>query len=233
MAGASFILRSSQLIERSVTPSKPREILGWAVGTFGSELAAACSFGGLTGMAVLDMLVSIDRSIPVYYLDTGLLFPETYEHIRTVTAYYGITPIAVQPALSVKQQNSEYGAALWERDPDACCELRKVAPQREFLQSYRAWVTGLRRDQSPSRKDVEAVEYDAKFNLTKISPFAAWTEQQVREYIRERGVPYNPLLERGYASVGCIPCTRAIHAGEDPRAGRWSGSLKTECGLHV
>jgi phosphoadenosine phosphosulfate reductase len=221
------------LIKGPVPQSTPRKILRWAVQEFGSELAVACSFGGLTGTVVLDMLVSIDRSIPVYYLDTGLLFPETYEHIRTVSAYYGIAPIAVRPALSVAQQNDEYGSVLWDRDPDTCCALRKVAPQREFLQHYRAWVTGLRRDQSSSRKDVETVAYDTKFDLTKISPFAAWTEQHVWEYVREHGVPYNPLLERGYASVGCIPCTRVVRPGEEARAGRWSGSVKTECGLHV
>jgi phosphoadenosine phosphosulfate reductase len=207
--------------------------LRWAVDEFGPTLAVACSFGGVTGMAVLDMLVGIDPSIPVYYLDTGLLFPETYEHIATAAAYYGITPIAVKPALALSEQAYEHGPALWERDPDRCCALRKVAPQHEFLRHYRAWVTGIRRDQTSSRESVDQVGYDEKFGLVKISPFANWTEGQVWEYVRERGVPYNPLHDRGYPSVGCAPCTRAVRSGEDARAGRWSGTLKTECGLHV
>lgn len=211
----------------------PREILRWAVDEFGPDLAVACSFGGVTGMAILDMLASIDRTVPVYYLDTGLLFPETYEHIARVAAYYGITPIAVRSELSVDAQAREHGAALWERDADFCCALRKVEPQRVFLEKYRAWVTGVRRDQTAQREHAEPVAYDAKFGLIKISPFAAWTEGQIWHYVRERGIPYNPLHDRGYASVGCVPCTRAVAPGEPLRAGRWSGSFKTECGLHV
>jgi phosphoadenosine phosphosulfate reductase len=217
----------------SQTPAAPREILRWGVAQFGTELAVACSFGGLTGMAILDMLVAIDRSVPIYYLDTGLLFPETYEHVRTVAAYYGIEPIAVRPQLSLERQNDGFGARLWERDADTCCALRKVEPQREFLARYRAWVTGIRRDQGPLRASIRQVSHDEKFGLTKISPFARWTETQVRDYVRERGIPYNPLLDRGYTSVGCVPCTRAVLPGEGARAGRWSGTFKTECGLHV
>ncbi len=155
------------MTRRVLHDQRPREILRWAVDEFGSELAVACSFGGVTGMAVLDMLVSIDRTIPVYYLDTGLLFAETYEHVANVAAYYGITPIAVKPALSPAMQAVRHGPVLWERDPDRCCALRKVMPQREFLAQYRAWVTGLRRDQTPEREAVEAVAYDATFGLIK------------------------------------------------------------------
>ncbi len=210
----------------------PRRILEWAVGRFGPSLAVACSFGGASGMVLLDMLVEIDRSIPVYYLDTGLLFPETYHHIERVAAHYGIEPIAVRPESSVTLQAYENGPALWERDPDRCCALRKVAPQKAFLQTYRAWATGLRRDQSSTRESARAVEYDAKFGVIKVSPLVVWTERDVWGYIHDRGVPYNLLLDRGYPSLGCVPCTRAVHDGENLRAGRWSGRAKTECGLH-
>jgi len=214
--------------------SRPaHDILEWAAQTFGRDLAVACSFGGPTGMVLIDMLAGIDRTIPIYYLDTGLLFPQTYEHIARVAEHYKIQPIPVRPTHSVVEQERDEGSELWEREPDRCCYLRKVAPQAEFLRGYRAWTTAIRHDQAPSRERARAVEYDAKFGLIKVCPFVAWTERDVWDYIRERRVPYNPLHDFGYPSVGCLPCTKPIRPGDDPRAGRWSGKPKLECGLHV
>ncbi len=146
---------------------------------------------------------------------------------------YGITPRAVRPTLSLTAQAEEHGEALWTREPDRCCALRKVLPQREALSGCDAWITGLRRDQSATRRATPAVTWDATFDLVKICPMVGWSESDVWSYISEHQVPYNALHGRGYPSIGCTPCTRAIAPGEEPRAGRWSGFEKTECGLHT
>ncbi|HTV73397.1 MAG TPA: phosphoadenylyl-sulfate reductase [Candidatus Acidoferrales bacterium] len=208
-------------------------VLEWAVQTYRPRLVVSCSFGGVTTMAIVDMVMQIDPAVPVAYLDTGLLFPETYELVATIADRYGIEPIAIRPAQSVAEQNAAHGEALWAREPQRCCTLRKVEPQRAFLHDYDAWVTGLRREQSPTRKETPIVGWDTTFNMVKISPLAAWDERAVWRYLQEHDVPYNPLLTRGYASIGCTHCTRPIVAGEEARAGRWSGTEKTECGLHV
>ena len=183
-------------------------------------------------MVVLDIAMQVDRSIPVYYLDTGLLFPETYQLIDRVRAHYGIQPIAVRPQDTVEEQAVTHGEALWLRDPNACCRLRKVEPQMSFLRDYDAWIAGLRRDQATTRSNIPIVQFDTTFGLTKICPLAHWDERMVWTYVRAHGVPYNSLHDSGYPSAGCVPCTRAISPGEDIRAGRWPGFDKTECGLH-
>jgi phosphoadenosine phosphosulfate reductase len=197
------------------------------------RIALACSFGGPTGMVLLDLVRAIDATVPVYFLDTGLLFAETYDLVRRVRERYGAEPIAVRPELTVPEQAERFGDALWARDPDACCALRKVQPQRAFLEGYDAWFTGLRRDQAATRRNVAFEELDdANPGLEKIAPLADWSEAEVWSYVVSRDVPYNPLNDRGYPSVGCTHCTRTVAPGEDPRAGRWSGFTKTECGLH-
>jgi phosphoadenosine phosphosulfate reductase len=207
-------------------------ILDWALRVYRGRIALACSFGGPTGAAVLDMVMRIDRSTPVYYLDTGLLFEQTHRLVERVRERYGIEPIRVEPELTLEQQEGSYGPELWSRDPDACCNIRKVLPQATFLRGYRAWISGIRRDQSPTRSATPALQWDAQFDLVKVNPLANWDERAVWKYVHENEVPYNELLDRGYASIGCVPCTRAIAAGESLRAGRWSGFAKTECGLH-
>jgi phosphoadenosine phosphosulfate reductase len=211
----------------------PSDVLAWALDTYRRRVVLACSFGGPTGMVALDMAMRLDRSIPVYVLDTGLLFEETHDLIERVRRHYGIEPVAVSPKQTVAQQNERYGDALWSRNPDFCCTLRKLEPQREFLRGYAAWISAVRRDQTPARRSTPVVGWDANFGLVKISPFVRWTEAMAWEYLRERGVPYNELHERGFPSVGCVPCTRAVRGGEAPRDGRWPGLLKTECGLHA
>jgi len=222
----------AQLAER-MAASTPQEILAWALDTFRPRIALACSFGGPTGMALLDMALRLDSSVPVFYLDTSLLFPETYALVDEVARRYGITPRAVRPGLSLAAQAEAHGEALWARDPDRCCALRKVLPQREALSGCDAWITGLRRDQSSTRRTTPAVAWDATFELVKVCPLAGWSERDVWRYIAKHQVPYNALHGRGYPSIGCTPCTRAVALGEDPRAGRWSGFEKNECGLHI
>jgi phosphoadenosine phosphosulfate reductase len=203
-----------------------------ALRRFPNRTALACSFGAPSAMALLDLTLRIDRTVPVYYLDTGLLFVETYALIERTSQRYGITPIAVRPKLSLEAQAAEYGDALWSREPDRCCALRKVAPMRDFLRNYSAWFSGIRRADSPARRTAEPFEPDAN-GLTKVNPLYDWSDDDVDQYVAGHNVPLNPLHFEGYPSLGCTPCTRAIAPGEDPRAGRWSNFTKTECGLHA
>jgi len=205
-----------------------------AVARHEGRIALACSFGGPTGMILLDLIARRADRLPVYYLDTGLLFDETYALVDRVRERYGIDPIAVRPELSVEAQNARHGEALWTRDPDACCEIRKVEPQRAFLANYGAWITGLRRSQTATRAEVVfAAPDEVHAGIEKIAPLADWTDGDVWSYVLTNDVPYNPLNDAGFPSVGCTHCTRAILPGEDARAGRWSGFAKTECGLHL
>jgi phosphoadenosine phosphosulfate reductase len=220
-------------LERQLDNEPPQAILAWAIARFRPRIVLACSFGGPSGMAVLDMVMEIDRTTPVFYLDTGLLFPETYALIERVRNRYGMVPIAVKSPLTVEQQSAEYGEALWSRDPDRCCQLRKVEPQREFLKSYDAWISSIRRDQSTTRSDTRVVHFDPIFGVMKVNPLAHWDERMVWAYIHAHNLDYNQLHDANYASIGCIPCTRPIEPGESLRAGRWSTTGKTECGLHA
>ncbi len=209
-----------------------QEVLSWALAAYGTSMALACSFGGPSGMVLLDMALALEPKLPVFYLDTGLLFPETYDLAAEIAARYRVTPIAVRSTLSVNDQAARHGAALWGREPDRCCEIRKVQPQRAFLAGYQAWITGIRRDQAPTRRVTPVVSWDALGGLVKIAPLVAWTDSEVWSYIRAHEIPYNPLHDLGYPSIGCTHCTRPVQAGEDPRAGRWAGFNKIECGLH-
>ena len=213
--------------------ARAETIVDTALSRYAGKIALACSFGGPAGMVLLDMIAKRDVSVPVYFLDTGLLFAETYALVDRVRERYGIEPIAVRPELTVPQQNARYGEALWARDPDACCNLRKVVPQRQFLETFDAWITGIRRDQSASRRNVDVVSRNGKTGLAKIAPLAEWTSKDIWSYVVAHDVPYNPLNDRGYPSLGCTHCTRAVAPNEDPRAGRWSGTDKLECGLHA
>ena len=215
-----------------MTPTANAEaILGEALQRFPGAIATACSFGAPSAMVLLDLTVRVDRTVPIYYLDTGVLFKETYELVERTARRYGIEPIAVRPELTLEAQAAAHGDALWEREPDRCCGLRKVQPMRAFLRGYSAWVTGIRRADSQARRAAEPFEPD-RDGLTKVNPLYDWTDDDVASYISEHDVPVNVLHFEGYPSLGCVPCTRAVAPGEDPRAGRWSGFGKTECGLH-
>lgn len=209
----------------------PQEILGWAVDTFGHDVSLASSFGA-EDMCLVDILCRVTSYPRVFYLDTGVLFPETYALIDNTTKRYGFRPEQIRPLLTLQEQSEHYGPGLWARDPDSCCGIRKVEPLTRYLSGVRAWITGIRRDQTPFRANAQAVEADQKFHIIKINPLVRWSSTQVWDYIRDHDVPYNPLHDQGYPSIGCVPCTRAVKPGDDPRAGRWSGTTKTECGLH-
>jgi phosphoadenosine phosphosulfate reductase len=194
---------------------------------------AISSAFGVEGMALIDMASRARQSFRLFTLDTEFLFPETYNLMDQVEQRYGIAIERVYPLLSPEEQERVHGPALWQGNPDQCCDLRKVEPLRRKLDGLRAWITSIRRDQTASRANAGKIEWDRQFGLVKINPIADWSSRQVWQYIREHDVPYNPLHARNYPSIGCTHCTRAVRPGEDPRAGRWSGSSKTECGLHM
>jgi phosphoadenosine phosphosulfate reductase len=211
----------------------PQEVLAWALAQYSPDIVLACSFGGISGMALLDMSAKINPRVKVFYLDTDFLFPETYALVDEVARRYGIQAAAVRSHLTPQEQAKQYGEGLWRRNPDLCCQLRKVEPNQRALQGQRAWISGIRRDQTTTRRSAQAVEWDIQFGLVKVNPLVSWTEAQVWEYVREHNVPYNVLNGQGYPSLGCTHCTRPVQPGEEPRAGRWYGSNKTECGLHL
>jgi phosphoadenosine phosphosulfate reductase len=184
-------------------------------------------------MVLLDIALGIDPALPVFLVDTGVLFPETYALVERVEARYGIRIQRAHPAQTIAEQNAAHGDALWARDPDACCALRKVEPLRAFLQPYDAWLTAIRRDQSATRTGVADAAYDAANDVVKIAPLADWTEADVWAYVAEHDIPVNTLHFDGYPSIGCTYCTRRVAPGEGARAGRWAGFDKTECGIHV
>jgi phosphoadenosine phosphosulfate reductase len=208
-----------------------QELLHWGLAEFGRSLALASSFGA-EDVVLIDMASRISK-FRVFTLDTNFLFPETYALINEIEARYAVTVERTRPDLTPEAQAAQYGAALWASRPDACCQLRKVEPLKKKLADLAAWVTGVRRDQAPTRANTRKLEWDSKFGLVKLNPFADWTWSQVWDYIRANRVPYNPLHDHDYPSIGCTYCTRPVKPGEDPRAGRWSGFAKTECGLHI
>jgi phosphoadenosine phosphosulfate reductase len=210
---------------------EPEEILRWAVEEFQPGLTLACSFGGPSGMVLLDMIMKIDPTVEVFYLDTDFLFSETYRLRDVCEAKYGFKPIGYKSLLTPEVQAARHGDALWSRDPDLCCELRKVEPNQRALDGKTAWIAGMRRDQSKTRTDIGIVEWDTKFNLVKLNPLATWDEKKVWAYIVANEVPYNELHDRSYPSIGCTYCTKPVKAGEDPRSGRWQGFDKEECGI--
>ncbi|MGY1743930.1 phosphoadenylyl-sulfate reductase [Blastococcus sp. SYSU D00695] len=205
-------------------------VLGWAGETFGESFAVTSSMAD----GLLAHLAS--RAVPgvhVVFLDTGYHFAETIGTRDWVSGVMPITLVDVTPAQTVAEQDAEHGAELHQRDPDLCCSLRKVQPLARALAGYTAWGSGVRRDESPTRAGTRVVDWDARRGMVKVNPLAAWTDADVDAYIAEHQVPVNPLQEIGYASIGCAPCTRPVAPGEDPRAGRWAGRGKTECGLHT
>lgn len=208
------------------------EVLRWAYATFRKDLAMASGFG-VEGMALIDIASRVLPDLKVFTLDTEFLFPETYDLIDRVEKRYGIKVERVYSTLTPEEQERTHGPALWATDPDQCCGLRKIEPLKQKLAELRAWITAIRRDQTSARSAAQKVEWDAKFQLVKINPIADWTTEMVWNYVRKHNVPYNPLHDRNYPSIGCTHCTRAIQPGEDVRAGRWSGFQKTECGLHI
>ncbi len=218
----------------SFETKQPQDVLAAAIERYGQKIVVACSFGA-EDVALVDMAHRINPSVPLFYLDTDFLFPETYATRDRVIERYGLQPaqvIQVKSMLTPQEQAESHGEALWARDPDQCCQLRKVEPLTRVLRGYDAWITGIRRDQAPSRANAGLIEWDQKFQLIKINPLVRWTSTDVWTYIKVYEVPYNPLHDQNYPSIGCTYCTAPVAPGNDPRTGRWKNFAKTECGLH-
>jgi phosphoadenosine phosphosulfate reductase len=194
--------------------------IAWAVERFGDSLAVACSFQDIV---IVDLAHAADPGIEVVFLDTEAHFPETLSFVEEVRAHYDLHLTTTRPGPE---------AAAFPCGSERCCEFRKVAPLRQALVGHEAWITGLKRVDAPTRAGTRIVEWDAAFGLVKVNPLATWTDDDIASYIADHDLPEHPLIGRGYLSIGCAPTTRPVAAGEDPRAGRWSGSDKTECGLH-
>jgi phosphoadenosine phosphosulfate reductase len=204
--------------------------LRWAGEAFGNDFAITSSMAD----GLLAHLAS--RAVPgvrVIFLETGYHFAETLGTRDWIASVLPVTIVDVHPELTVAEQDAQFGPSLHDRDPDRCCEMRKVQPLARTLSGYVAWGSGVRRDESPTRAGTKVVDWDAKRGMIKVNPLAAWTQDDVDAYIEEHRVPVNPLIDFGYASIGCAPCTRPVAPGEDPRAGRWAGRGKTECGIHL
>jgi phosphoadenosine phosphosulfate reductase len=210
----------------------PEQVLAWAFANYGENIELATGFG-VEGMALLHMAWRVNPDLKVFTGDTEFLFSETYDLIDRVEERYGVKVERLYSDLTPEDQERLYGKALWARDPDQCCNLRKVEPLRRKLATLDAWMTAIRRDQTAGRATIRKVDWDEKFDLVKISPLADWAREQIWNYVVRNDIPYNPLHDQNYPSIGCTHCTRAVQPGEDHRAGRWSGFRKTECGLHT
>jgi phosphoadenosine phosphosulfate reductase len=207
------------------------QVVAWAAETFGSSLAVACSMAGDT---VLPHLVSqVAPGVDVLFLETGYHFAETIGTRDALASVIDANIIDVLPLQTVPEQDAEYGEKLHDRNPTLCCQLRKVDPINAELAGYEAWVTGIRREDNALRANAGLVEWDPTHQMVKVNPIAAWTFDELLDYAGANQVPVNLLLTDGYPSIGCAPCTRRVEPGEDPRAGRWAGLAKTECGLHL
>jgi phosphoadenosine phosphosulfate reductase len=215
-----------------LTGRPPETILRWAVAEFGDRLTMATAFGA-EGCCLIHMLADIAPRMRVFNLDTGYQFPETLELRERLRERYAIAVEMVRPDLAVAQYEATHAGPLYVYQPDQCCHDRKIVPLRRALVGYDAWLSAIRKDQTQHRAAAAVVQWDAKFGLHKVNPLLTWTRKDVWTFVHKHDVPYNPLHDRNYPSIGCWPCTRAVLEGEDERAGRWSGTEKKECGLHV
>ncbi len=209
----------------------PDDVLQWGITTFWPDIALATGFGP-EGVVLMHLLSRLNPATTVFYVDTDLLFPETYALRDELAARLDLQFTRVHTDLSLEAQTEEYGANLWSRNPDLCCHLRKVIPLRRFLSTRRAWVSGIRRDQTANRAQAGIVEWDNVNQMVKLNPLANWTADQVWAHIHAHDLPFNHLHAMGYPSIGCWPCTKPVAPSDDPRAGRWAGFSKTECGIH-
>ena len=218
-------------VSRKLNDARPQEILRWAVEAYGDKLTMATAFGP-EGCIILHMLSEIDPKVRVFNLDTGYQFAETLELRERIAARYGIEVEYVRSAVSVPDYEASHGGPIYGSDSDRCCRDRKILPLQRGVEGYDAWISAIRADQSTHRARADVVGWDAKFGLVKINPLLKWTKRDVWAFVVANDVPYNPLHDQGYPSIGCWPCTKPVNQGDDERAGRWAGQAKTECGLH-
>jgi phosphoadenosine phosphosulfate reductase len=217
---------------RELDGRSPEEVLTWAARRFHPKLMMATAFGP-EGCCILHMLADIEPAVRVINLDTGYQFAETLELRERIRERYGITVELVRPDMTVAEYEREHGGPLYVHRPDQCCYDRKVVPLRRAVKGYAAWISAIRGDQTEHRMAAGVVQWDPKFDLVKVNPLLRWTKKDVWKFIVDHDVPYNPLHDQGYPSIGCRPCTSAVADGEDARAGRWRGLEKRECGLHL
>jgi phosphoadenosine phosphosulfate reductase len=210
----------------------PQAILRWAVERFHPHLTMGTAFGA-EGCCLIHMLADIEPGVRVFNLETGYQFAETLALRERLRERYGMEVEFIRPELSVAEYEAQHGGPLYVRDPNQCCHDRKLVPLRRAVEGYEAWISAIRRDQTAHRARAGVVQWDSKFGLVKVNPLLSWTQRDVWAFVVKHDVPYNPLHDQGYPSIGCWPCTRAVQAGEDARAGRWAGTAKKECGLHV
>ena len=232
--GGPELIAGLTSLSDALESKQPQEVLAAAIGRYAPKIVLACSFGA-EDVVLVDMIHRINPSVPLFYLDTEFLFPETYATRDRMIERYQLKPaqvIQVKSLLTPEQQADQYGEALWVSDPDRCCQVRKVEPLTRVLKNFDAWITGIRRDQAPTRANAKMIEWDERFQLAKVNPLAKWSWSDVWTYITVYEVPYNPLHDQNYPSIGCTHCTKPVMPGQDPRSGRWQGSAKIECGLH-
>jgi phosphoadenosine phosphosulfate reductase len=215
---------------RELEGASAEDVIRWATDTFGDRI---CITSSMSDAVIVHLASAIRPGIDVVFLDTGYHFPETIGTRDAVSAVYPVNMVNVTPSRTVAEQDAELGPRLYGRNPDLCCYLRKVEPLERALRGYDAWITGVRRDETLSRRSTRVVEFDEKRQKVKVNPIVGWTSEQVDEYIASNGVLVNPLVYDGYPSIGCRTCTLRVEAGADPRSGRWAGTGKTECGIHV
>ncbi|QFG20654.1 phosphoadenylyl-sulfate reductase [Actinomadura sp. WMMB 499] len=206
------------------------EVIRWAAATFGDRI---CLTSSMSDAALIHLVSKVKPGIDVLFVDTGYHFAETIGTRDAVEAVYPVNVINVTPSRTVEEQETALGPRLFGRTPDLCCHLRKVEPLGRALEGYMAWFSGIRRDETASRRDRRVVEWDRKRGMVKVNPILDWTQEEMDNYIEDNGVLVNPLHYDGYPSIGCAPCTRPVAPGEDPRSGRWAGLGKTECGIHL
>jgi phosphoadenosine phosphosulfate reductase len=216
---------------RVLAGASPQEILRWSIESCAPKLTMATAFGP-EGCVILHMLSEIEPKIRVFNLDTGYQFAETLELRERIARRYGIEVEMVRAEQTVHEYEAGNGGPIYATDPDRCCRDRKIIPLRRAVEGYDAWISAIRADQSLHRARADVVGWDAKFGLVKINPLLKWTKRDVWAFVVTNDVPYNPLHDQGYPSIGCWPCTRPVVQGDDERAGRWAGQAKTECGLH-
>lgn len=221
-----------ELAERAadeLADAPAQDVLAWTAQTFGDRWIVASNF---QDAVLVDLAAKARPGVPVLFLETGYHFAETIGTRDAVELMYPVRVVDALPDRTVAEQDAAEGPRLFEREPDRCCHLRKVIPLRRTLAEYDAWVTGVRRVDAPTRADTPTVGWDERNGLVKVNPLAAWTDEDLDRYIAEHHVLVNPLVEAGYPSIGCAPCTARPLPGADPRSGRWAGRAKTECGLH-
>jgi phosphoadenosine phosphosulfate reductase len=234
---SSFRPAELQSLEQQFQTQPTEKILAWAWERFGERAAIGTSFQG-AGLVMIHLAKEHGLPLPVFTLDTGLLFPETVALKKRLEDFFGIHIESLEPDITVEEQADINGPELWKQNPDLCCTIRKVLPLRDKLSNLSCWITGLRRQQSDSRSGIGILEIYAFDETTgrdivKLNPMANWSREAVWKYLRDHKIPYNPLQDQGYRSIGCQPCTRRTAQSEDERAGRWTGFNKVECGIHT